>query len=67
MDGFGDLFGGVGDMLGEMFGGEATAEGAMGFMEMLSPDGQRRGESVVPVEYTRYLCGGPRNLHVNDR
>jgi hypothetical protein len=65
MDNLGDLFGGLGDVLGEMFGGEAGAEGAMGIAELFSPE-SRRGEAQAFV-YERYLCGGPRKLHVNDR
>lgn len=61
MDSFGDFFGG----LGELFGGEAAAEGAMGAAELLS-DGRKRGETQ-PIVYERYLCGGPRELHINDR
>jgi hypothetical protein len=61
MDNFGDLFG----MLGEMFGGEAGAEGAMGIAELLSPEGRRR--EAPPIVYERYLCGGPRRLNINDR
>jgi hypothetical protein len=60
-----DLFGGIGDMFGEIFGGEAGAEGAMGLAEMLAPEG-RRGEMQSAV-YERYLCGGPRKLNINDR
>jgi hypothetical protein len=65
MDSFGDIFGGLGDMLGEFFGGEA-AEGAMGLAEVFAPEGRRRGEQA-PVAYERYLCGGPRQLNINDR
>ncbi len=68
MDGFGDLFGGVGDVLGEIFGGEVGAEGAMGIVEWLSPEGRRqRGEELPPIAYERFLCGGPREVHINDR
>jgi hypothetical protein len=66
MDSFGDMFGGIGDMLGEMFGGEAGAEGAMGLAELLTPEGRRRGEAM-PIVHERYLCGGPRQLNINDR
>lgn len=64
-----DLFGGLGEMLGGIFGGDAGAEGAMGIVEMLSPEGrrQRGGEAMMPIVYERYLCGGPRTLHINDR
>lgn len=67
MDGFGDLFGGIGDMLGEVFGGEAGAEGAMGLASFLSPEGRRGRGEAGPAVYERYLCGGPRKLHINDR
>jgi hypothetical protein len=60
-----DLFGGIGDVLGEIFGGEAGAEGAMGLGGMFAPEG-RRGEAQSAV-YERYLCGGPRELNINDR
>jgi hypothetical protein len=66
MDSFGEMFGGLGDMIGELFGGEAGAEGAMGLAELLAPDGGRRGEAPAAV-YERYLCGGPRQLNINDR
>jgi hypothetical protein len=65
VDGFGDLFGGLGDAIGEIFGGEAGAEGALGLAEMLSPEGRRREVQVFVHE--RYLCGGPRELNINDR
>lgn len=65
MDSFGDLFGGLGDVIGEIFGADAGAEGAMGLAELLSPEGHRR-EVQAPV-YERYLCGGPRQLNLNDR
>jgi hypothetical protein len=65
MDNFGNLFGGLGDMFGEILGGEAGAEGAMGIAELLSPEG-RRGE-MQAIVHERYLCGGPRKLNINDR
>jgi hypothetical protein len=65
MDNLGDLFGGLGDVFGEIFGGEAGAEGAMGIAELLSPEG-RSGE-VQAITHERYLCGGPRKLNINDR
>jgi hypothetical protein len=42
----------------------------MGIVEMLSPESrqqQRGGEAMMPIVYERYLCGGPRTLHINDR
>jgi len=60
-----DLFGGIGDMLGGIFGGEAGEEGAMGLAEMLMPEGGRR--EVQIAVYERYLCGGPGQLNINDR
>jgi len=65
MDSFGDIFGGLGDVLGGIFGGDAAAEGVMGLGEVFSPEG-RRGEAPAIV-YERYLCGGPRQLNINDR
>jgi hypothetical protein len=65
MDNLGDLFGGLGDMFGEIFAGEAGAEGAVGIAELLSPEG-RRGE-MQAIVFERYLCGGPRKLNINDR
>ena len=61
----GDLFGGIGDMLGEFFGGEAEERGAMDLAELLMPEGGRR--EVQIAVYERYLCGGPRRLNINDR
>jgi hypothetical protein len=66
MDGLGDIFGGLGDMIGEMFGEEAGAEGAMGLAALFGSEGGRRAEAA-PIVYARYLCGGPRELHINDR
>jgi hypothetical protein len=66
MDSFGDMFGGLGDMIGEFIGGEAGAEGAMGLAEIFSPEG-RRGREGPAIVYERYLCGGPRELNINDR
>jgi hypothetical protein len=66
MDNFGNMFGGLGDMLGEVFGTEAGAEGAMGLAEFFSPEGRRSGEAP-PITHERYLCGGPRQLNINDR
>jgi hypothetical protein len=60
-----DLFGGFGEMVGGLFGGEAGAEGAMGLAEMLAPEGRRDGVQIAV--YERYLCGGPRKLNINDR
>ncbi len=67
MDSFGDVFGGLGDMLGEILGGEAGAEGALGFAELLAPEGRRQRGATPPIVYERYLCGGPRQLNINDR
>jgi len=64
MDDFGDLFSGVGDAIGEIFGGD---EAASGFAAFLSPEGRRRGENVEPPALERYLCGKPRELNINDR
>ena len=62
----GDLFGGLGDVFGEIFGGEGAAEGAMGLAELLAPEGRGRGD-LPSIAYERYLCGGPRTLNINDR
>jgi hypothetical protein len=67
MDGLGDILGGLGDMLGGVFGTDAGTEGAMGLAELLAPEAQRERREAGPVVYERYLCGGPRTLHVNDR
>jgi hypothetical protein len=66
MDGFGDMLGGLGDLIGGIFGGEAGVEGAMGLAEFLSPEGRER-EAAPYIVYERYLCGAPRQLHINDR
>jgi hypothetical protein len=69
VDNFGDLFGGLGDILGGIFGGEAGAagaEGVMGIADFLSPEGDRRSELPFVV-YERFLCGAPRLLNINDR
>ncbi len=69
MSDFGDLFGGLGDMLGGIFGGAGAeaSEGVMGLSEMFSSEGspERRGSELV--SYERFLCGGPRALNINDR
>jgi hypothetical protein len=67
MDNFGDLFGGLSDLIGDMIGSgveEAGAEG-VGAMFAAPPDGG--GEAEMPYVYERYLCGGPRSLNINDR
>ncbi len=67
MDNFGDLFGGLGEILGEMLG-EQDEGVAGGLAAMLAPERRRRSEeAIVPIVYARYLCGGPRELDVNDR
>ena len=63
MDNFGDLFGGLGEMLGGLLGGD---EGAEGLGALLRPEG-RGGESPALIVYERYLCGGPREIGINDR
>jgi hypothetical protein len=66
MDDFGDVLGGIGDLLGGLFGVEAGAEGVRGAMEMFG--GERgRDREVEPYVYERYLCGGPKQLNINDR
>jgi hypothetical protein len=72
MDGFGDLLGGLGDLLGAMLGDGAEEAGAAAGMGALfgAGAGGRRNESQAPLPYAayeRYLCGGPRNLNINDR
>lgn len=67
MSGFGGLFGGVGEMLGGIFGEEAGVEGALGIAELLSPEARRRRGETMPAVYERYLCGKPRELNINDR
>ncbi|HEY0382981.1 MAG TPA: hypothetical protein VGC72_12360 [Candidatus Elarobacter sp.] len=55
---FGGLFGG----LAELFG-EGVVEGvAHGTAEAMSGESDDDG----PAERTRYLCGGPRTLNIND-
>ncbi len=59
MDGFGELLGGL-------FGD--SAEG--GFGEMIAGifgGGEPPSEQGQPVTYERYLCGGPKDLNLNDR
>ena len=61
MDGFGELLGGLfgesaeagglGELIAGIFGGGKSTEREIG----------------QPVTYERYLCGGPKNLNMNDR
>ena len=64
MDNFGDMLGGLGDIIGGIFGGGEAGGGGLDLGALLSRDDERRGESP-PIAYERYLCGGPRKL--NDR
>ncbi|MDB5069992.1 MAG: hypothetical protein JWM87_1103 [Candidatus Eremiobacteraeota bacterium] len=58
MSGFGDLLGGLAGLFGE-----GAVEGAAHVAaEALSEDDA--GERAVDA--TRYLCGGPRLLNIND-
>ncbi|MEA2721858.1 MAG: hypothetical protein QOJ39_3722 [Candidatus Eremiobacteraeota bacterium] len=59
MGGFGDLFGG----LAELFGEGAVEGVAHGAAEAMSGDS---GDDRVAEARTRYLCGGPRTLNIND-
>jgi hypothetical protein len=65
MDDFGDLLGGLGEILGDMLG-ETAADGPPSFADFLSPERRRRDAGAVIV-HERYLCGGPRKRNVNDR
>jgi hypothetical protein len=67
MDNLGDVFGGLSDLIGGIFGSDAGIEGAMGLAEVLSPDERNRREALPFIVYERYLCGGPRQLNINDR
>ena len=67
MDNLGDLFGGLGDALGEIFGSDGAAEGAMGLGRDSLARRPRSRRNPTAVVYERYLCGGPRKLNVNDR
>jgi hypothetical protein len=67
MDNFGDLFGGLGDIIGGIFGNAEATDGAMGLAELFSPDERGGGEAPEQIVYERYLCGGPRTLNINDR
>ncbi|MEO7038767.1 MAG: hypothetical protein ABI186_01930 [Candidatus Elarobacter sp.] len=63
MDGFGDLFG----SLGELLGGLAEARGgrgAEGAVESSQP--RPRGEFDDPMTVGRYLTGAKRVLNIND-
>ena len=65
MDGF-DL----GDMLGGLFGDAESAGGGevvAGILGGLFGGGKREREPGEAVTYERYLCGGPKNLNINDR
>jgi hypothetical protein len=65
MDGLGDLFGSIGEMLSGLGegAGEAAADGAVAAMAF----GRRDGETPsMTASVDRYLCGGPRVLNVND-
>jgi hypothetical protein len=67
MDSFGELLGGFGEIIGEMFA-DGAADGAIGvgFADGFLSENRRR-ISEPPSAYVRYLCGGPRELNVNDR
>jgi len=67
VDDFGDLFGSVGDALGELLGGDAGPAGASGIAAFLSPEARRRRDNDAPRPCERYLCGEPRELNINDR
>jgi len=64
MSGFGDLFGG----LGELFRGVAqAAEGGVEFgAEAAAVAGEGGSDGEDASEYTRYLAGGRRPLNIND-
>lgn len=61
MDGFGDLLGGL---LGESAEGAGLGELIAGIFGGGKPPEREIGQ---PVTYERYLCGGPKNLNLNDR
>jgi hypothetical protein len=54
-------------MIGDLLGGESVADdGILDVGAFLAPEARRRREAP-PVVYERYLCGGPRQLNINDR
>lgn len=66
MAGFGDLFGGLGELLGRFseVAGERTAEAAF---ESMSEKRNAPGEFDASATVDRYLTGARRTLHINDR
>jgi hypothetical protein len=67
VDNFGDLLGGLGDMIGGIFGGSEAGEGVAEWTDFFLPDDRRREDAPESVVYERYLCGGPRKRNINDR
>jgi hypothetical protein len=61
MDGFGELLGGL-------FGESAEAGGLGELIAGIFGGGKAPEREIgQPVTYERYLCGGPKNLNMNDR
>ena len=66
MEGFGELFGAIGELFGGAaeFAGENVAEAvAGGFVDAA----RERNDTESDAVYERYLAGAPRVLNVNDR
>ena len=62
MEGLGDLFGSIGEMLGGIAESDEAAEGVVAGLAF-----GRNGEAPdASSSVDRYLCGGPRTLNVND-
>ena len=64
MEGFGELFGAI----GEFFGG--VSEAAEGGVELgaaaLASGSESGGDDEAPTTYSRHLTGAPRPLNIND-
>lgn len=60
MGGFGDLLGGLAGLFGD-----GAVEGVGRTAEAMSGDGDDDGDQAA-VDRTRYLCGSPRVLNIND-
>jgi len=65
MEGFGELFGAIGELFGGAaeFAGENVVEAVAGGFVDAAREGNETGPDAV---YERYLAGAPRPLHVND-
>jgi hypothetical protein len=66
MDGLGDFLGSLFEGVSEVAGEAAFAAAADGGYDSTMPGAGEGGRDVASETYERYLCGGPRDLNIND-